>query len=230
MTPRVLLVDDDAALGELVGTYLEAHGFAVDAVTTGAEGQNRARTTPYDAILLDVMLPDADGFELCRSLRAESNVPILMLTARGEDTDRIVGLELGADDYVPKPFNPRELVARLKAVLRRARPTPTAPAPLTFGRLTIDPGSRSVLVDGVRAELTSYQFDLLWALATRAGRVLSRGQLMEAVKGETLEPFDRSIDVHISRIRAAIEDDPRKPRRIVTRRGAGYLFLPTQDT
>jgi len=226
--PRVLLVDDDVDLGELVRTYLEAHGFAVTVATTGTEGLTLARD-PYDAVILDVMLPDGDGFELCRTLRAESDVPIVMLTARGEDTDRIVGLELGADDYLPKPFNPRELVARLRAVLRRARPSVESLTPLVFGRLVIDPGSRSVSVDGTRADLTSHQFELLWALATRPGRVLSRNQLMMAVRGEEVEPFDRSIDVHISRIRAAIEDDPRKPRRIVTRRGAGYVFVARQD-
>ncbi|MEO0600299.1 MAG: response regulator transcription factor [Myxococcota bacterium] len=226
---RVLLVDDDIALGELVGTYLTAHGFAVTTATTGAEGLSRARADAPDAVLLDVMLPDADGFELCRTLRAESAVPILMLTARGDDTDRIVGLELGADDYLPKPFNPRELVARLKAVLRRARPIVERDERLVFGRLVIDPGARRASVDGRVAELTAHQFDLLWALATRAGRVLSRNQLMVAVRGEELEPFDRSIDVHISRIRAAIEDDPRKPRRILTRRGSGYVFVASQD-
>lgn len=228
--PRVLLVDDDLALVELVRTYLEAHGFVVEAETSGQPGLRRAQNEDFAAVLLDVMLPDADGFDLCRRLRATSTVPIVMLTARGEDTDRIVGLELGADDYLPKPFNPRELVARLKAVLRRARPAaPEVPDVLTFGRLVIDPGSRTVRVDGAAADLTSHQFDLLLALASRAGRVLSRSQLMVAVRGEEIEPFDRSIDVHISRIRAAIEDDPKRPRRIVTRRGAGYVFVARQD-
>jgi len=150
-------------------------------------------------------------------------VPILMLTARGDDTDRIVGLELGADDYLPKPFNPRELVARLKAVLRRARPA--APKDhLRFGRLTVDRAGRRVLLDDLVRPLTQHQYELLLALAERPGRVLSRNQLMQLVRGEELEAFDRSIDVHISRIRAAIEDDPKKPARILTVRGAGYLF------
>jgi DNA-binding response OmpR family regulator len=154
-----------------------------------------------------------------------------MLTARGDETDRIVGLEVGADDYLPKPFNPRELLARLKAILRRVRTTPQSDAsePLRFGRLEIDPGSRAVRVDGEERSITGYQFDLLIALATHAGRVLSREQILDFVKGEELEAFDRSIDVHISRIRQAIEDDAKHPRRIITVRGAGYVFARLQD-
>jgi two-component system phosphate regulon response regulator OmpR len=220
---RVLLVDDDTRLAAMVASYLANHGFEVDTRSDGASGLLMARTGRYEAVLLDVMLPDADGFELCRSIRAQSDVPILMLTARGEDTDRIVGLELGADDYLPKPFNPRELVARLKAVLRRARPSTPAEV-LRFGDLEIDRSARTARKDGVAVELTAHQFDLLVALAQRAGRVLSRNQLMQLVRGEDLDAEGRSIDVHISRIRAAIEDDPRHPRRILTMRGAGYLF------
>jgi two-component system phosphate regulon response regulator OmpR len=181
-------------------------------------------------VLLDVMLPDLDGFEVCRRVRANSNVPILMLTARGAPTDRIVGLELGADDYLPKPFEPRELLARLRAILRRGRVAALErSSALRFGRLEIDREARVVRVDGNERTLTSYQFDLLVALAEHAGKVLSREALMDAVKGETLEAFDRSIDVHVSRIRAAIEDDPKKPRRIITVRGAGYVFARLQD-
>ena len=177
------------------------------------------------------MLPDGDGLELCRAIRARSDVPILMLTARGEDADRIVGLEIGADDYLPKPFNPRELLARLRAVLRRRAGGNGAAfgEVLRFGRLTIDRAARQVLVDGEERVLTAHQFDLLYALAENAGRVLTREQLMDRVRGEALEAYDRSIDVHISRIRAAIEDDPGSPRRIVTLRGAGYLFTRSQD-
>jgi DNA-binding response OmpR family regulator len=177
------------------------------------------------------MLPDMDGLDVCRRLRGEANLPILMLTARGDETDRIVGLEVGADDYLPKPFKPRELLARLKAILRRVRAPvgPDAPHPLRFGRLEIDPGSRLVRIDGDDRALTAYQFDLLMALATHAGRVLSREQILDFVKGEELEAFDRSIDVHISRIRQAIEDDPKHPRRIITVRGAGYVFARLQD-
>ena len=169
------------------------------------------------------MLPDADGLDLCRRLRASTDVPILMLTARGEPMDRVVGLEVGADDYLAKPFEPRELQARLRAILRRKGGPPKSEM-LRFGRLEIDKGARVVRVDGEERTLTSYQFALLLALAERAGRVLSRDALMDLLKGEKLEAFDRSVDVHVSRIRAAIEDDPKKPRRILTVRGAGYVF------
>jgi DNA-binding response OmpR family regulator len=180
--------------------------------------------------LLDVMLPDGDGFDICRQLRVDSDIPILMLTARGEETDRIVGLEIGADDYLPKPFSPRELLARLRAVLRRHTLTDGSRATIRrFGRLEIDPGARVVRIDGDECDLTAYQFDLLEALADNAGRVLSREYLMNRVKGTTLEAFDRSIDVHVSRLRAAIEQDPKKPRRLLTVRGSGYVFAKEQD-
>jgi DNA-binding response OmpR family regulator len=182
-----------------------------------------------DAVLLDVMLPDLDGFEVCRRIRRGSDVPILMLTARGDDEDRIAGLEIGADDYLPKPFNPRELQARLRAILRRRRPPPGASPPLRFGRLEIDPDARVVRLDGEERPMTGYQFDLLLALARSAGRVLSRETLMTRVRGDSSEAFDRSVDVHVSRLRATIEDDPRRPRRILTVRGAGYVFAKKQD-
>jgi DNA-binding response OmpR family regulator len=226
---RILLVDDDDALAGLVAEYLGPLGYAVEHASTAAEGRRRLRASPFDALLLDVMLPDGDGFELCRELRAASDVPILMLTARGQDEDRIVGLELGADDYLPKPFNPRELLARLRAVLRRRRPAAARRAPLRFGRLEIDSEARVARIDGQERPLTSYQFDLLLALAESAGRVLSREALLERVRGDVLEAFDRSIDVHVSRLRAALEDDPKRPRRILTVRGAGYVFARRQD-
>jgi DNA-binding response OmpR family regulator len=183
----------------------------------------------YDAIVLDLMLPDMDGLDVCRQVRATSDTPVLMLTGRGDAIDRIVGLELGADDYLPKPFQPRELLARLRAILRR-RVRGTQPDHLLrFGRLEIDTAARAVRLDGAQCDLTGYQFDLLAALARKAGRVLSRDILMDLVKGEHLEAFDRSIDVHMSRIRAAIEDDPKKPRRVITVRGAGYVFAKVQD-
>ena len=225
---RVLLIDDDERLAAMLVTYLEARGLKVDHRRDAATGVPAARNGGYDALLLDVMLPDGDGFDLCRQIRATSTVPILMLTARGDETDRIVGLELGADDYLPKPFNPRELLARLRAVLRRATPAPRTDA-LHFGRLVLDRERRQVLVDGEVRPLTQHQFDLLVALASSPGRVLSRAQLMERVRGEELEAFDRSIDVHISRIRSAIEEDPAKPRRILTLRGAGYLFVANPE-
>jgi two-component system phosphate regulon response regulator OmpR len=175
-------------------------------------------------------LPDMDGLDICRQLRTRADTPVLMLTARGEPIDRIVGLELGADDYLPKPFQPRELLARLRAILRRrSRTTAPGETPLTFGRLEIDTAGHAVRLDGEQCELTGYQFDLLVTLARNAGRVLSRDALLDAVKGEQLESFDRSIDVHVSRIRAAIEDNPKKPRRVITVRGAGYVFAKAQD-
>jgi DNA-binding response OmpR family regulator len=222
------MVEDDERLAAMVAEYLAPHGLEVTVAATAARGLDLARRGRFDAVLLDVMLPDQDGFEVCRRLRAASDVPIVMLTARGDDTDRIVGLELGADDYLPKPFNPRELLARVRAVLRR-RQEPTAHGALRFGRLTIDPDRRRVRLDGRERPLTSHQFDLLMALAESAGRVLSREALMQKVRGESLEAFDRSIDVHVSRIRAAVEDDPRHPRRILTVRGAGYVFARAQD-
>jgi two-component system, OmpR family, phosphate regulon response regulator OmpR len=237
MAQRVLIIDDDTRLTAMLAEYLAAAGFKVEAEPTAREGLAALRRQPSDLLILDLMLPDADGFDVCRQIRAQtdaiSDIPILMLTARGEETDRVVGLEIGADDYLSKPFSTRELLARLRALLRRrggVSPTgPAAPAMLRFGHLEIDRGSRAVQVEGRNALMTGYQFDLLVALAEHAGRVLSRAQLMDMVKGEELEAFDRSIDVHISRIRAAIESDPKHPRRIITVRGAGYVFARSQD-
>ena len=229
MADRILIVDDDARLGAMVSDYLGESGFRATVRETAAEGLALLRAEPFDAVILDVMLPDLDGFELLRRVRADSDVPILMLTARGEATDRVVGLELGADDYLPKPFSARELVARLRAILRRRKAAAGSAAVLRFGRLELDRGARAVRVDGEERPLTSYQFDLLVALAEHAGRVLSRETLLDLVRGESLEAFDRSIDVHVSRIRSAIEDDPKKPRRIITVRGAGYVFARSQD-
>ena len=233
MTDRVLIIDDDARLAEMLAGFLSQAGFSVEARHTGAAGIEAATAAGgalggYDAVILDLMLPDIDGLEVCRRLRARTDLPILMLTARGEETERIVGLELGADDYLPKPFNPRELQARLKAILRR-RTGAGGAQPLRFGRLEVDEGSRAARVDGRERPMTSYQFDLLLALARHAGKVMSRDRLMDLVRGEALEAFDRSIDVHVSRIRAAIEDDPAHPRRIITVRGAGYVFARVQD-
>lgn len=228
MADRVLIVDDDTRLSAMLAEYLAAAGFEARAsadATTGLAELDRFRA---DAVILDVMLPDLDGFETCRRIRARSDVPILMLTARGEETDRIVGLELGADDYLPKPFSPRELLARLKAILRR-RGGGGGDRILRFGRLEIDPASRTVTIDGEPRAMTGHQFDLLVALASNPGRALTRDQLMDMVRGAELEAFDRSIDVHISRIRSAIEDDPKHPRRIVTVRGVGYVFARRQD-
>lgn len=229
MAEQVLIVDDDTRLSAMLADYLSANGYAVRTAATATAGLAAVERDRPDAVILDVMLPDLDGFETCRRIRTSSSVPILMLTAKGEETDRIVGLEIGADDYLPKPFNPRELLARLRAVLRRGRNGQETPRIMRFGALEIDPGSRSVRIDGRDCVMTSHQFDLLVALAENAGRILSRDQLMDLLKGEELEAFDRSIDVHISRIRAAIEPDPKRPRRIITVRGAGYVFARQQD-
>jgi DNA-binding response OmpR family regulator len=229
MPERILMIEDDARLGAMVRDYLAESGFRVSVRETAAEGLATLAREPFDALVLDVMLPDVDGFEVCRRVRASSDLPILMLTARGEPTDRIVGLELGADDYLPKPFEPRELLARLRAILRRRGAPGKRAGAIRFGRLEIDRDARVVRLDGEDRALTSYQFELLVALAEHAGKVLSRETLMDLVKGEALEAFDRSIDVHVSRIRAAIEDDPKRPRRIITVRGAGYVFAKLQD-
>jgi DNA-binding response OmpR family regulator len=224
---RVLLIEDDARLAGMVAEYLGGAGFEVSTVGSGAGALERLARKPYDALVLDLTLPDIDGLEVCRKVRARWDTPILMLTARGEPMDRVVGLEIGADDYLPKPFEPRELLARLRALLRRTHPNARA-KPQRFGRLEIDRDARTVSVDGVEKTLTSLQYALLVALAENAGRVLTREALMDLVKGQPLEAFDRSIDVHVSRIRAAIEDDPRKPRRLITVRGAGYVFAKQQ--
>ena len=230
MAEHVLLIEDDEPLSAMLSEYLGARGFTVTARTTATDGLKLLRQGGFAALVLDIMLPDLDGFEVCRRVRAESDIPILMLTARGDEMDRIVGLEIGSDDYLPKPFNPRELLARLRAILRRHGPAGMArTAPLRFGRLEIDRDARVVRVDGVERPLTSYQFELLCVLAVHAGRVMSREVLMDCVRGEEFEAFDRSIDVHIARIRAALEDDPKHPRRIITVRGAGYVFAKHQD-
>ncbi|HEY6135654.1 MAG TPA: response regulator transcription factor [Rubrivivax sp.] len=231
MPNRLLLIDDDARLTAMVGDYLRGHGYEVDSAGSLVAGRERLRHEHYDALLLDLMLPDGDGLELTRELRAEARtrrLPLLMLTARGEPMDRIVGLEIGADDYLPKPFEPRELLARVKALLRRASTDTTDDEVLRFGRLVIDLGARQARVEGRVCDLTSHQFDLLVVLARSAGRVLSRDQIMDALKGHALEPFDRSIDVHISRIRAVVEDDPKNPQRVLTVRGSGYVFARKQ--
>ena len=229
---RLLLIDDDARLAAMLGEYLRAAGYEVETAGSLASGRERLAQASFDALLLDLMLPDGDGLDLTRELRAQARtrrLPRLMLTARGESMDRIVGLELGADDYLGKPFEPRELLARVKALLRRAQPEPAADEVLRFGRLEIDLGARQTRLDGQPCDLTSHQFDLLLVLAQSAGRVQSRDQIMDALKGHPLEAFDRSIDVHISRIRAVIETDPKQPRRVLTVRGAGYLFARRQD-
>lgn len=235
MAQRILMIEDDHRLAAMVVTYLSTNGYEVIHSGSGKAGLELLRSEPFALVLLDLMLPDTDGLELCRRIRALPPplhaTPVIMLTAKGDPFDRVIGLELGADDYLPKPFEPRELLARMRAVLRRPPLEADAQAAggMQFGRLQIDPSTRTVRLDGKDKPLTAYQFDLLLAMAERAGRVLSREQLIDAVKGEPLEPFDRSIDVHIGRLRAAIEDDPRQPKRIMTVRGAGYVFAKVQD-
>ena len=232
MTARLLLIDDDIRLTGMVGDYLRTNGYEVDCAGTLAQGRERLRGQPYDALVLDLMLPDGDGLELTKELRADprhKRLPLLMLTARGEPLDRVVGLELGADDYLPKPFEARELLARIKALLRRAHPEPDGDEVLRFGRLEVDLGARQARIAGQACDLTGHQFDLLVVLAQSAGRVLSRDQIMDALKGHPMEAFDRSIDVHVSRIRACIEDDAKTPKRVLTVRGAGYVFAKKQD-
>ena len=226
--PRILLIEDDQRLAEMVSSYLGEAGFSVTRAATGNAGIALAGRDAFDALVLDLMLPDIDGLEVCRRVRARAGTPILMLTARGDAMDRVVGLEMGADDYLPKPFEPRELLARLKAILRR-RSGDEPREVLRFGRLQIDPGALEVRLDGEPRALTSHQFALLLVLARHAGRVMSREAIMDLLRHERLEAFDRSIDVHISRIRAAIEDNPKKPRRVITVRGAGYVFARAQD-
>jgi two-component system, OmpR family, phosphate regulon response regulator OmpR len=229
---KVLLIDDDSRLTAMVGDYLRGHGFEIDTAGSLAAGRERLRQGGYDALVLDLMLPDGDGLDLTRELRGDARtrrLPLLMLTARGEPMDRIIGLEIGADDYLPKPFEARELLARVKALLRRAAPEPAGDDVLQFGRLEIDLGAREARLGGVRCDLTGHQFELLVVLAQSPGRVLSRDQIMDALKGHPMEAFDRSIDVHVSRIRAVIEDDPKNPKRVLTVRGTGYVFARKQD-
>jgi DNA-binding response OmpR family regulator len=237
MTPRLLIIDDDARLCAMLASYLEQNHFAVIKAGDGRTGLAALQSAhpPIDLVILDLMLPDIDGLDLCRTIRAlgegPGRVPVLMLTAKGDPMDRIVGLEIGADDYLAKPFEPRELLARIKAILRRqgAVFSDGVQGKMQFGRLEIDRDARTVTLGGVACVLTAYQFDLLVALAQRAGRVLTRDQIMEAVRGRELEAFDRSIDVHMGRIRAAIEDDIKNPKRILTLRGVGYTFARQQD-
>jgi two-component system, OmpR family, phosphate regulon response regulator OmpR len=237
MTQQLLMIEDDTRLAHMVGQYPGQSGFTVSHAPDGAAGlaylQNHG-SAQAELVILDLMLPDMDGLEVCRRIRAlpdAGHVPVLMLTAKGDAMDRIIGLEMGADDYLPKPFEPRELLARIRAVLRRRGEASLASSNkvMRFGTLEIDRDARTVGVTGQACELTSYQFDLLVALAERAGRVLSRDQIMEAVRGRELDAFDRSIDVHMGRIRAAIEVDAKNPKRILTVRGVGYVFARQQD-
>jgi DNA-binding response OmpR family regulator len=223
---RVLLIEDDERLATLTTEYLEGHGVSVVCASRGDRGLEEATQQRFDCVLLDVMLPGLDGVEVCRKLRQRSDVPIIMITARGEEADRVLGLELGADDYMAKPFSPRELLARIRALVRRARGNagPTTRT-LNAADLVLDPAARRAVLAGTELDLTSYEFTLLYVLVERAGRVLSREQLMELARGSAEEAFDRSIDVHVSRLRNKLGDDPRRPQRIKTVRGVGYQYV-----
>jgi len=232
---KILMIDDDKKLCRLVADYLEPMGYSVASAHDGAGGLAKALQGEFHAVILDVMMPKMDGLEVLKRLRRESNIPVLMLTARGEETDRIVGLEMGADDYLPKTFSSRELLARLRAVTRRydlsTQPPETAPGNtvLVFGEMEIDKDARAVRLGDQPLNLTPIEYDLLARLAGAAGRVLTRDQLLDAVSGRSYDVFDRSIDVHISSLRRKLGEDPRKPRFIKTVRSAGYMFMPGED-
>ncbi len=227
---RILLVDDDAELAELLREYFAGHEVELEVATDGKQGLSRLAGANFDAVLLDVMLPGDDGFAVCKHIRAASNVPIIMLTARGDDADRIAGLDLGADDYVPKPFNPRELLSRLNAVLRRTKTSPPSgeiATRLVVGDLVIDVPAQKVSVGRTSdLALTSFEFRLLVELARRAGSIVKRSELANALDfGEYDPSVDRSLDVHISHLRSKLQDDARDPKRIRTVRGVGYVLV-----
>ncbi len=230
---RVLIVDDDVELCELVGEYLTPEGFEVEAVHNGERGLERALSGEHVLVVLDVMLPGMTGLEVLRRLRAQSRIPVIILTARGDDVDRIVGLEIGADDYLAKPFNPRELVARIRAILRRAQPGqgPGAPAPkVTVNDIELDPSARTVRRRGEPVELTSVEFTLLDMLLRSAGQVVTREQIARDVLGRRFMPYDRSIDMHVSKLRRKLGDAPDGEERIKTIRGVGYIYArPSEE-
>jgi two-component system, OmpR family, response regulator CpxR len=223
---RILLIDDDVELCSLLTEFLKREGFTLECEHDGKRGLDRALHGGYYLVLLDVMLPSLDGFEILRMFRKESKTPVLMLTARGEDVDRIIGLELGADDYLPKPFNPRELAARIRAILRRLEARPAAGGRLEVNGIVLDPGTREVFANGKRVEVTTFEFDILEMLMRSAGRVLSRDALMENMYNRKATPFDRSIDMHVSHLRKKLETDR---TLIKTIRGVGYQFCRTPE-
>jgi DNA-binding response OmpR family regulator len=231
---KALLIDDDRGLADLLTDYFRPHDVEVVHVEDGSAGLAKLESAAFDVVLLDVMLPGMDGFEVCRRIRKAHEVPVVMLTARGDDADRIVGLELGADDYVPKPFNPRELLARIRAVLRRAKPASVAKVEssvITIGAIEVDVGARIVRRGGEEVSLTSYEFRILVELAKRVGETVPREELASAVRGKgDYDPsVDRSLDVHMSRLRQKLEDDPKEPRLIKTVRGVGYVLARVRE-
>jgi two-component system response regulator CpxR len=231
---RILVVDDDVELCSLVGEYLEPEGFGVESVFDGERGLERALSGEHPLVVLDIMLPGMNGLEVLRRIRSTSRVPVLLLTARGEDVDRIVGLEVGADDYLPKPFNPRELVARIRAILRRTQTSERSgdarvPEVLHVGDIELDPATRTVRQQGKAVELTSVEFNLLQVLLREAGRVVTRERLVDAVLGRKFSPFDRSIDMHVSKVRKKLGDSEGGPDHIKTVRGVGYIFAHPRE-
>src|SRR6476469_9840318 len=228
---HVLVIDDDVGLCELVGEYLQPEGYTVEAIHNGEKGIDRALSNEHDLVVLDVMLPGTNGFDVLRRIRARSRIPVLMLTARGDDVDRIVGLEIGADDYLPKPFNPRELVARIRAILRRSQTDDarehSQAGTLTAGDVELDRATRVVRRSGQVIEVTAVEFDLLEKLLRAAGRIITREELSKAVLGRSTSPFDRSIDMHISNLRKKLGSGVDTPERIKTVRGVGYIYTQT---
>jgi DNA-binding response OmpR family regulator len=229
MREKILIVDDDAELGEMLSEYLEKEGFEVETVQNGLRGLERARSGDHRLIVLDVMLPGMNGFDLLRELRTASDVPVILLTARGDELDRIVGLEIGADDYLPKPFNARELLARIRAIGRRNAREQRAPLgpkqPVVVGDVELDPGSRTLMLGGKIVEVTTVEFNLLEALLRSAGSVVARDEIAMAVLGRELSAFDRSIDVHISKLRKKLGPMPDGQDRIKTIRNSGYMYV-----
>jgi DNA-binding response OmpR family regulator len=224
MKPTILIIDDDAKLNQLLKDFLKDFGFDVVTATHPTQGLKKLKQALPDLVILDIMLPEMDGFEVCKTVRQTSNVPIIMLTARGEVTDKVVGLELGADDYLAKPFEPRELVARIQSVLRRTRPLSATPI-LSFNRLTIDLDKRTVLLDKSPVDLTTNEFAALALLAENAGKVLNRDQILQELRGIDCDAFNRSVDITMSRLRQKLKDDPRSPEFIKTVWGIGYVFV-----
>jgi DNA-binding response OmpR family regulator len=224
MNPTILIIDDDAKLNQLLKDFLKDFGYAVITATRPTQGLKKLRQASPDLVILDIMLPELDGFEVCRAIRQTSNIPIIMLTARGEVTDKVVGLELGADDYLAKPFEPRELVARIQSVLRRTQQLSDNQT-LTFERLIIDLEKRITLLDGNPVDLTTNEFAALVLLARNAGKVLNRDQILQELRGMDCDAFNRSVDIAVSRLRQKLNDNPKSPEFIKTVWGTGYVFI-----
>lgn len=222
---KILIIDDDEKMNGLLQNYLSGFGFETTSCVHPSEGLSKIRSYMPDLIILDIMLPDMDGFAVCREIRKEYATPVIMLTARGDVTDRIVGLEIGADDYLPKPFEPRELVARIQTILRRVSKQYDPAGVMRFDHLEIIPESQIAVIDGETVDVTAMEFQILNLLASKRGRIVTRDQIMDNIRGIDLSAFDRSVDVAVSRLRQKIGDDPKSPRFIKTIRGTGYMFI-----